>query len=69
MRKKKNVYTIYDACIACGKCFDNCPVSAIDFKSDLFRYDINESKCISCGKCYRGCVYKSILKKDSTDKE
>lgn len=64
MSKKKSVYKIYDACIACSKCYQNCPVDAISFKKELFRYDIDESKCISCGKCYRGCVYSSILKKD-----
>lgn len=64
MKKKKSVYLIYDACIACGKCYKKCPVDAIEFKSDLFRYDIDKSKCIGCGTCYRGCVYNSILKKN-----
>ena len=54
-------YKIYDACISCRKCYDNCPVKAISFKEELFRYSIDESKCVKCGKCYRGCVYKSII--------
>ena len=27
-------YKIYDACISCGKCYDNCPVKAISFKEE-----------------------------------
>lgn len=62
MKSKKSIYAIYDACISCSKCYENCPVDAISFKKDLFRYEIDSKKCISCGKCYRGCVYNSIIK-------
>jgi ferredoxin len=67
--KKKIIYTIYDSCIACGKCAKNCPVNAIEFKEDLFRYNIDKEKCISCGKCYNGCVYDSITKICSEEKK
>lgn len=61
--KKRATYTIGAACIGCGKCYEKCPVKAIEFKNDAFRYDIDKSTCIKCGLCYRGCVYNSIIKK------
>lgn len=64
MKKKKPKYTIYDACISCAKCYENCPEKAISFNDNSFKYEINDSKCISCGLCYRGCVYNSIIKKN-----
>lgn len=60
---KKPSYYIGDACISCGKCCQNCPVKAIEFKDNLFRYDIDQSVCIKCGTCFRGCVYNSIDKR------
>ena len=42
-----------DACIGCGTCVDECPVSAIAEKDG--KYVINEDECISCGACAGAC--------------
>ena len=62
-QKERPTYAIGDACISCGKCYEKCPVKAIAFKDNAFRYDIDKSICIKCGLCYRGCVYNCIVKK------
>jgi ferredoxin len=67
MSKNNNIYTIHDACIACGKCAKNCPVKAIEFKESAFRYNINTDICIKCGKCYNGCVYGCVNKECPED--
>ena len=45
-------YSISDACIACGACEPECPVSCIS-EGDI--YVIDEEVCISCGKCNEVC--------------
>jgi ferredoxin len=45
-------YKITDACIACGACVDECPVSCI---SDGETYVIDEGTCIDCGACAGVC--------------
>lgn len=67
MDKKRATYHIGKACIGCGKCYENCPVKAIEFKNNRFRYDIDQSICIKCGACYRGCVYNCITKNESNE--
>lgn len=64
VNKSGVVYRIGDACISCGKCYEKCPVKAIEFKDSIFRYDIGQDVCIKCGTCHRGCVYNSITKEE-----
>ena len=42
-------YIITDACVSCGACADQCPVSAI-VEGDG-KYEIVADVCVSCG-CY-----------------
>ena len=46
-------YKITDACIGCGACAEDCPVSAISEKDG--KYEINKDECIDCGACAASC--------------
>jgi ferredoxin len=46
-------YKISDACISCGACAGECPVSCIS--QGETQYEIDASKCISCGACAGVC--------------
>ena len=46
-------YKISDACISCGACAGECPVSAIAEGNG--QYEINADECISCGSCAEVC--------------
>lgn len=46
-------YKITDACIKCGACAENCPVSCI--KEGSTTYEIDPSQCIECGTCAAVC--------------
>lgn len=46
-------YKISDACIACGACVEECPVSAIAEKDG--KMEINADECIDCGTCAGVC--------------
>ncbi len=46
-------YKITDACIKCGACEPECPVSAISEGDD--KYVINPDVCIECGACEGVC--------------
>ncbi len=46
-------YKISDACISCGACAANCPVSCISQGEG--KYVIDENTCISCGTCAGIC--------------
>ena len=46
-------YKISDACIACGACAGECPVSAISEGDG--KYVIDEGACIECGACAGVC--------------
>ncbi len=46
-------YVINDACICCGACEAECPVSAIS--SGDSKYVIHAETCIDCGACASVC--------------
>ena len=48
-------YVISDACISCGACAGQCPVSEGDGK-----FEIDPNTCISCGSCAGGCPVGAI---------
>ena len=54
-------YVIGDACIACGTCIDECPVSAI---SEGDQYSIDPDACIDCGTCAGVCPMDAIAPED-----
>lgn len=45
-------FKISDACISCGACASECPVSCIS-EGDI--YVIDASACIDCGNCANVC--------------
>lgn len=48
-------YTINnDACLGCGACESECPVSAISVADDG-KYTIDADLCIDCGACAGVC--------------
>jgi|GEM_PF-5415252 len=49
-------------CTHCGKCYENCPVKAIQWKSEkgVDIYTVNAHQCISCGTCIKNCPVKAI---------
>ena len=51
-------YVITDACVSCGACADQCPVSAIAEGDG--KYEINPDVCVSCGACADQCPVSAI---------
>ena len=51
-------YTISTECIACGRCFNNCPMACIAPSGD--QYQVNPEKCVGCGKCASLCPISAI---------
>ncbi len=51
-------YKISDACISCGSCSEQCPVSAIS-EGDA-HYVIDPDVCIECGSCAEQCPVGAI---------
>jgi len=48
-----------NACAKCGKCYEVCPVGAIDWKKKEFA-KINQDKCIKCKACINVCPFMAI---------
>ncbi len=46
-------FKITDACVKCGACASECPVSAITEGDDKFVID--PDTCIGCGNCAAVC--------------
>jgi len=46
-------YKISDACISCGACASECPVSCISEGDSI--YVIDADACIECGACASVC--------------
>ncbi len=51
-------YKISDACISCGACEGECPVSAISEGEGKFVIDA--ASCIDCGVCEASCPVAAI---------
>ncbi len=51
-------YVITDACISCGSCEGECPVSAISAGDT--QYVIDPDTCIDCGACAAICPTEAI---------
>lgn len=51
-------YVISDACISCGACAAECPVSCIS--SGDTQFNIDASVCIDCGSCASTCPVEAI---------
>ncbi len=51
-------HVITDACIKCGTCEGECPVSAIS--EGEATYVIDADKCIDCGACAGACPVSAI---------
>ncbi len=49
-------YVISDACVSCGTCEQECPVSAISQGDGQYVID----SCISCGTCAGVCPTGAI---------
>lgn len=46
-------------CVACGRCVDICPISAISIFNGIYsKVDVN--KCVGCGKCSKICPASTI---------
>ena len=46
-------YVISDACVSCGACEGECPVTAISEDGGI--YVVDPDICISCGACAGVC--------------
>ncbi len=51
-------FKISDACVNCGACEGDCPVSAISEQNGA--RVIDAGTCISCGSCAASCPAEAI---------
>jgi len=51
-------YVISDACVSCGACEGECPVTAISEGDGI--YVINAETCVDCGACAGVCPVDAI---------
>ncbi len=52
-------YKITDACVSCGACESECPVSCIS-QGDT-QFEINADVCVDCGACASVCPVEAIV--------
>lgn len=52
-------YVITDKCTGCTKCFQECPVSAIDFRP-YEKHEINQELCTKCDNCRIVCPENAV---------
>ena len=57
-RNKRMPRFVTDACIACGSCAEQCPVSAITVEEAAV---IDPDTCIDCGACESVCPVNAIV--------
>jgi len=52
-----------EKCEACGACYRNCPVNAVN-KSEEKIFTIIQEKCIKCGACFTACPekFRAVIK-------
>jgi len=55
-------YVISGECIACGRCFNNCPIQCIAPDGD--QYQIDQDRCVGCGTCASLCPLSAISPKE-----
>ena len=53
------MYRIGNECIACGRCFRNCPIECIGPGDE--KYELNQDLCAQCGTCFELCPLNAIL--------
>ena len=60
-RKCRNLvkYIITDNCTGCTKCFQECPVAAIDFRP-YEKHEINQDLCTKCDNCRVVCPDNAV---------
>lgn len=51
-------HKISDACVSCGACAAECPVSAIS--EGAAHYEVDADACIDCGACEGVCPTGAI---------
>lgn len=54
-------YTINDACVSCGACEPECPVSCISQGDSI--YVVSADDCIDCGACANVCPVDAPVQK------
>jgi ferredoxin len=52
-------HRITDACVACGTCESECPVSCISAGDGI--YVIDADTCVDCGTCASVCPNDAIV--------
>lgn len=60
------IKVIYEKCILCRKCIDECPFGAIEIKEN--KIEINE-KCTLCTLCIKVCPEQALLKEEKEREE
>ena len=53
-------HKITDACVNCGSCDAECPVTAISEKDG--KRVIDAAACVDCGVCVASCPTEAIVK-------